>query len=135
MILQVNTSGHFCGVAEMVGPVDFDKNMDIWQQDKWPGSFPVKWHIIKDVANNTLRHVLLENNEFKPVTHSRDTQEVYCIFLCFFFSLIGHFYKKLFHVYSCSTYISEGMDCPPMGVPSRLQVSCLFCMSLYVVHT
>ncbi|XP_078161322.1 uncharacterized protein LOC144556760 isoform X2 [Carex rostrata] len=76
LFFSVNTSGHFCGVAEMVGPVDFDKNMDIWQQDKWPGCFPVKWHIIKDVANNTLRHILLENNEYKPVTHSRDTQEV-----------------------------------------------------------
>ncbi|KAJ4768069.1 evolutionarily conserved C-terminal region 2 [Rhynchospora pubera] len=76
LFFSVNTSGHFCGVAEMVGPVDFDKSMDIWQQDKWPGSFPVKWHIIKDVANNTLRHIQLENNECKPVTHSRDTQEV-----------------------------------------------------------
>ncbi|PKA51539.1 Cleavage and polyadenylation specificity factor CPSF30 [Apostasia shenzhenica] len=73
---SVNASGHFCGVAEMTGPVDFQKDMDFWQQDKWNGSFPVKWHIIKDIPNTSLRHILLENNEFKPVTCSRDTQEV-----------------------------------------------------------
>ncbi|RWW52051.1 hypothetical protein BHE74_00041551 [Ensete ventricosum] len=60
----------------MIGPVDFDKDMDFWQQDKWSGSFPVKWHVIKDVPNASLRHIILENNENKPVTNSRDTQEV-----------------------------------------------------------
>jgi hypothetical protein len=73
----------------MVGPVDFNKDMDFWQQDKWSGSFPVKWHIIKDVPNTNFRHIVLENNENKPVTNSRDTQEV-CppvgfVALCFFF--------------------------------------------------
>ncbi|KAJ3669596.1 hypothetical protein LUZ60_011546 [Juncus effusus] len=76
LLFSVNGSGHFCGVAEMVGHVDFSKDVDLWQQDKWPGSFPVRWHILKDVPNTTLRQVALENNEFKPVTHSRDTQEV-----------------------------------------------------------
>jgi len=57
--------------------VDFNKNMDFWQQDKWNGFFPVKWHIIKDVPNPQFRHILLENNENKPVTNSRDTQEVF----------------------------------------------------------
>ncbi|CAI8610833.1 unnamed protein product [Vicia faba] len=76
LFFSVNASGQFCGVAEMVGPVDFDKDMDFWQQDKWSGSFPVKWHIIKDVPNTNFRHIVLENNEFKPVTNSRDTQEI-----------------------------------------------------------
>ena len=78
-LMQVNASGQFCGVAEMVGPVDFNKDMDFWQQDKWSGSFPVKWHIIKDVSNTNFRHIILENNENKPVTNSRDTQEVYIV--------------------------------------------------------
>ena len=73
---QVNASAQFCGVAEMIGPVDFEKSVDYWQQDKWSGQFPVKWHIIKDVPNNLFRHIILENNENKPVTNSRDTQEV-----------------------------------------------------------
>ncbi|XP_044493533.1 uncharacterized protein LOC123216931 isoform X2 [Mangifera indica] len=73
---MVNASAQFCGVAEMVGPVDFDKNVDYWLQDKWSGQFPVKWHIIKDVPNSQFRHILLENNDNKPVTNSRDTQQV-----------------------------------------------------------
>lgn len=62
----------------MTGRVDFNKSMDFWQQDKWNGYFSVKWHIIKDVPNPQLRHIILENNDHKPVTNSRDTQEV-CI--------------------------------------------------------
>lgn len=69
----------------MVGPVDFNKTVEYWQQDKWIGCFPVKWHLIKDVPNNLLRHITLENNENKPVTNSRDTQEV-----CGFFSFVVH---------------------------------------------
>jgi hypothetical protein len=76
LFFSVNGSGQFCGVAEMIGSVDFDKSVDYWQQNKWSGQFPVKWHIIKDVPNNLLRHITLENNENKPVTNSRDTQEV-----------------------------------------------------------
>ncbi|KAL4304546.1 hypothetical protein GQ457_10G026690 [Hibiscus cannabinus] len=76
LLFSVNASAQFCGVAEMVGPVDFDKSVDYWLQNKWSGQFPVKWHIIKDVPNNQFRHILLESNDNKPVTNSRDTQEV-----------------------------------------------------------
>ncbi|XP_068636944.1 YTH domain-containing protein ECT1 [Aristolochia californica] len=76
LLFSVNASAHFCGVAEMMGLVDFDKSVDYWQQDKWSGQFPVKWHIIKDVPNSQFRHIILENNDNKPVTNSRDTQEV-----------------------------------------------------------
>ncbi|RRT44281.1 hypothetical protein B296_00055817 [Ensete ventricosum] len=65
--LQVNASGQFVGVAEMVGPVDFNQTVEYWQQDKWIGCFPVKWHIIKDVPNNLLKHITLESNDNKPV--------------------------------------------------------------------
>ncbi|KAL5554277.1 hypothetical protein UlMin_041678 [Ulmus minor] len=76
LLFSVNASAQFCGVAEMIGPVDFDKSVDYWQQDKWSGQFPVKWHIIKDIPNSQFRHIVLENNDNKPVTNSRDTQEV-----------------------------------------------------------
>ncbi|KAG2243875.1 hypothetical protein Bca4012_069305 [Brassica carinata] len=76
LLFSVNASGQFVGVAEMTGPVDFNKTMEYWQQDKWIGCFPVKWHIIKDVPNSLMRHITLANNENKPVTNSRDTQEV-----------------------------------------------------------
>uniref|UniRef100_A0A0A9FDF4 YTH domain-containing family protein n=1 Tax=Arundo donax TaxID=35708 RepID=A0A0A9FDF4_ARUDO len=76
LFFSVNGSGHFCGMAEMVGPVDFQRDMDFWCQDKWTGCFPVRWHIIKDIPNYSLQHITLQNNENKPVTHSRDTQEI-----------------------------------------------------------
>ncbi|KAK9273434.1 hypothetical protein L1049_018244 [Liquidambar formosana] len=76
LFFSVNTSGQFVGLAEMLGPVDFNKNLEYWQQDKWNGCFSVKWHIVKDVPNSLLKHITLENNENKPVTNSRDTQEV-----------------------------------------------------------
>ncbi|KAE9588795.1 hypothetical protein Lal_00042211 [Lupinus albus] len=76
LLFSVNTSGQFVGLAEMVGPVDFDKTVEYWQQDRWTGCFSVIWHIIKDIPNSALRHITLENNENKPVTNSRDTQEV-----------------------------------------------------------
>ncbi|XP_061363474.1 YTH domain-containing protein ECT4-like isoform X2 [Gastrolobium bilobum] len=76
LFFSVNTSGQFVGLAEMIGPVDFNRSVEYWQQDKWNGCFPLKWHIVKDVPNNLLRHITLDNNENKPVTNSRDTQEV-----------------------------------------------------------
>ncbi|KAK9070971.1 hypothetical protein SSX86_009539 [Deinandra increscens subsp. villosa] len=76
LFFSVNGSGQFVGVAEMMGPVDYEKNMDFWQLDKWNGFFPVKWHIVKDVPNTLLRHIILENNDNRPVTYTRDTQEV-----------------------------------------------------------
>ncbi|XWS69258.1 hypothetical protein CRYUN_Cryun04dG0164100 [Craigia yunnanensis] len=76
LLFSVNASAQLCGVAEMVGPVDFDKSVYYWLQDKWSGQFPVKWHIIKDVPNSQFRLILLESNDNKPVTNSRDTQEV-----------------------------------------------------------
>jgi len=76
LFFSVNGSGQFLGVAEMIGRVDFDKDMDFWQLDKWNGFFPVKWQIIKDVPNTQLRHIILENNDNRPVTFTRDTQEI-----------------------------------------------------------
>ncbi|XVF68255.1 hypothetical protein PTKIN_Ptkin10aG0190700 [Pterospermum kingtungense] len=76
LFFSVNGSGQFVGVAEMVGKMDFNKDMDFWQMDKWNGFFPVKWHVIKDIPNKELCHIILENNENKPVTYSRDTQEI-----------------------------------------------------------
>lgn len=76
LLFSVNGSGHFCGVAEMKSPVDHGASAGVWSQDKWKGKFDVKWIFVKDVPNNQLRHIRLENNDNKPVTNSRDTQEV-----------------------------------------------------------
>ncbi|KAM7075677.1 YTH domain-containing family protein 3 isoform 4-T7 [Molossus nigricans] len=76
LLFSVNGSGHFCGVAEMKSVVDYNAYAGVWSQDKWKGKFEVKWIFVKDVPNNQLRHIRLENNDNKPVTNSRDTQEV-----------------------------------------------------------
>ena len=76
LLFSVNGSGHFCGVAEMRSPVDYNTCAGVWSQDKWKGRFDVRWIFVKDVPNSQLRHIRLENNENKPVTNSRDTQEV-----------------------------------------------------------
>lgn len=60
----------------MMTPVDYNSTSSVWSQDKWRGKFKVKWIYVKDVPNTKLRHITLENNENKPVTNSRDTQEV-----------------------------------------------------------
>ncbi|KFV70713.1 YTH domain family protein 2, partial [Dryobates pubescens] len=76
LLFSVNGSGHFCGVAEMRSAVDYTTCAGVWSQDKWKGRFDVRWIFVKDVPNSQLRHIRLENNENKPVTNSRDTQEV-----------------------------------------------------------
>ena len=77
LFFSVNGSGHFCGMAEMLSSVDYSNTgSTVWVQDKFKGQFKVKWIYVKDVPNTQLRHIRLENNENKPVTNSRDTQEV-----------------------------------------------------------
>lgn len=76
LLFSVNGSGHFCGMAQMLTPVDYNSVSSVWSQSKWKGTFKVKWIYVKDVPNTQVRHIRLENNENKSVTHSRDTQEV-----------------------------------------------------------
>jgi YT521-B-like domain len=45
LFFSVNSSGHFCGVAQMITPVDYNS------LTKWKGSFRVKWIYVKDVPN------------------------------------------------------------------------------------
>ena len=40
------------------------------------GRFKVRWHWVKDVPNTVLRHIRLVAGNEKPVTNSRDAQEV-----------------------------------------------------------
>jgi hypothetical protein len=61
---QVTGSANFCGVAEMVGPVDFVARTEFWD---WKGKFPVKWHMIKDVPFKQILHITLESNENRSI--------------------------------------------------------------------
>ncbi|KAF8323374.1 YTH-domain-containing protein [Clavulina sp. PMI_390] len=77
LFFSVNTSGHFCGMAEMLSPLDYSQTSSVWAQDKWKGSFKVRWIFVRDIPNGILRGIKLENTpERKPVTNSRDTQEL-----------------------------------------------------------
>ncbi|KAM9583331.1 YTH domain-containing family protein 1-like [Trichechus inunguis] len=76
LLFSVNRSGHFCGVAEMKSLVEYGTSTGVWSQDKSKGKFDVKWIFVKDVPNNQPWHILLENNDNKSVTNSRNTQKV-----------------------------------------------------------
>ncbi|KAG9095880.1 hypothetical protein FS749_009551 [Ceratobasidium sp. UAMH 11750] len=77
LFFSVNASGHFCGMAEMLTPVDYTRSSTVWAQDKWKGVFKVRWIFVRDIPNANLRHIRLNNTqERKPVTNSRDTQEL-----------------------------------------------------------
>ncbi|KAF5349468.1 hypothetical protein D9757_012438 [Collybiopsis confluens] len=77
LFFSVNASGHFCGMAEMLTPVDYTRSSTVWASDKWKGVFKVQWIFVRDIPNVNLRHIKLNNTqERKPVTNSRDTQEL-----------------------------------------------------------
>jgi hypothetical protein len=78
LFFSVNASGHFCGMAQMMTVLDYNSSSNVWvQEGKWKGTFKVKWIYVKDVPNVKLRHICLTNTpERKPVTQSRDTQEL-----------------------------------------------------------
>ncbi|KAL1915124.1 uncharacterized protein VTP21DRAFT_7605 [Calcarisporiella thermophila] len=76
LFFSVNASGHFCGMGQMLTAVDYSTNSTVWAQDKWKGVFNVRWIFVKDVPNAALRHIRVVNNDNKPVTNSRDTQEL-----------------------------------------------------------
>ncbi|KAJ7940181.1 YTH-domain-containing protein [Mycena leptocephala] len=77
LFFSVNASGHFCGMAEMLTPVDYTRSSTVWASDKWKGVFKVRWVFVRDIPNVNLRHIkLLNTTERKPVTNSRDTQEL-----------------------------------------------------------
>ncbi|CAC5415951.1 YTHDF [Mytilus coruscus] len=76
MFFSVSGSYQFCGMAQMMSPVDFNTYISGWEYSGFKGKFAVKWIYIKNVPNSVFRHIRLENNENKPVTMSRDTQEV-----------------------------------------------------------
>ncbi|WVR07547.1 hypothetical protein IAU60_004589 [Kwoniella sp. DSM 27419] len=77
LFFSVNGSRHFCGVSRMLTPVDESQTSTVWAQDKWKGIFKVKWIFVRDVPSTALRHIRLTNTpENKPITNSRDTQEL-----------------------------------------------------------
>ena len=77
LFFSANGSRMFQGVAEMTSTVDETTSFDKWTGNReWSGLFSIKWVFIKDLPNAELRHITLVNNDNKPITNSRDTQEI-----------------------------------------------------------
>jgi len=77
LFFSMNGSGRFVGVAKMTSEVDENMIFEYWAMDGvWKGLFEVEWVFIKDVPNRFLKEIKLSNNAFKPVSNSRDTQEI-----------------------------------------------------------
>lgn len=77
LFFLVNGSGRFSGICRMTSDVDFTKSSTIWSEEsKWKGIFQVDWLLIKDIPNKYFQSLRIATNENKPVTNSRDTQEV-----------------------------------------------------------
>lgn len=77
LFFSVNGSMKFCGCAKMNSEVDFSSKADIWvDASRWKGVFTVEWLMEKEISNNCFRCLRVPQNENKPVTNSRDTQEI-----------------------------------------------------------
>lgn len=76
LLFSVNGSGQFCGIAEMTSDVDRAKT-HVWAEERsYKGLFSVSWRLVVDVPNRALRKFANPKNEMKPITQSRDTQEI-----------------------------------------------------------
>lgn len=74
-----NRSGRFLGVAKMKEEVQLDKYFPFWTQDnRWGGLFEIEWVFIKDVPVKMFGgiEIIMRDGTVKPVTFSRDAQEV-----------------------------------------------------------
>ena len=79
LFFSCNGSGRFLGLARMKSICDFNKSFELWTQDgKWMGLFDVEWLFIKDVPFKEFKNITItmKDGEIKPVSNSRDTQEI-----------------------------------------------------------
>ena len=66
------------GDGQMESPLDYTKKFGCWAQDKWAGTFMIKWTFIKDIPNAQFRHILLSNNENAKPSPTRATRTRFC---------------------------------------------------------
>ena len=103
LFFSVNGSGKFMGLAQMASEVEYRVNFNYWSQnDKWKGFFFVNWIYIKDIPNRIFRQIINEYNDNKPVTSSRDTQEI--------FPSAGMRMLKIFKEYPQESSIFDSMN-------------------------
>ena len=103
LFFSVNGSGKFMGLATMNSEVEYRVNFNYWSQsDKWKGFFFVNWKIIKDIPNRIFRNIINEYNDNKPVTSSRDTQEIHPV--------AGNKMLKIFKEYPLESSILDNIS-------------------------
>ena len=103
LFFSVNGSGKFMGLATMNSEVEYRVNFNYWSQsDKWKGFFFVNWKIIKDIPNRIFRNIINEYNDNKPVTSSRDTQEIHPV--------AGNKMLKIFKEYPLESSILDNIN-------------------------
>ncbi|KAL3235073.1 hypothetical protein RNJ44_02861 [Nakaseomyces bracarensis] len=77
LLFSVNSSGRFCGVAEMVSDIESHLDTSLWDDSyKFGGAFRVRWVIVRDLNNRSLKRFIIVENDMKSITKSRDAQEV-----------------------------------------------------------
>ncbi|KAG0694326.1 YT521-B-like domain-containing protein [Suillus ampliporus] len=116
LFFSVNASGHFCGMAEMLTPVDYTRSSTVWASDKWKGVFKVRWIFVRDIPNANLRHIRLNNTqERKPVTNSRDTQEL--------LPEAGQEMLRIFHTHPARTSLLQDFAFYELQAMQKMQVN------------
>ncbi|KAG1756316.1 YT521-B-like domain-containing protein [Suillus paluster] len=116
LFFSVNASGHFCGMAEMLTPVDYTRSSTVWASDKWKGVFKVRWIFVRDIPNANLRHIRLSNTqERKPVTNSRDTQEL--------LPEAGQEMLRIFHTHPARTSLLQDFAFYELQAMQKMQVN------------
>jgi len=77
LFFSMNGSGRFAACGRVTSKVDENKIFEYWAMDDiWRGLMSVEFIFVKDIPNKILRNIKLSNNGYKPVTNSRDTQEI-----------------------------------------------------------
>ena len=67
-------SGQFCGIAEMVSEVEFDKIFNYWWEDlKWSGVFHINWIFVRDLHHIDVQQVLVGGT---PIHQLKDGSRV-----------------------------------------------------------
>jgi hypothetical protein len=102
-------------MAEMLTPVDYTRSSTVWASDKWKGVFKVRWIFVRDIPNVNLRHIKLNNTqERKPVTNSRDTQEL--------LPDAGQEMLRIFHTHPARTSLLQDFAFYELQAMQKLQV-------------
>lgn len=65
----------FCGVAEMVSPVDPKRQIPAFSP-QFPGMFNIKWHLVLEVSHMWMEKVKNPLHHNRPVTKARDGTKV-----------------------------------------------------------